>query len=104
MLRWCAWRIITYTFIPACTHVGTTIGSYVGMNVIHRVWNTATNSLRGVVNVTLKRNRTYVVCKGEVLEIDPRKKYIIVGGEVKVVDSKTTESGENINNDWEIIK
>lgn len=86
MLGWIAYKVATYAFIPACTYIGTTIGTHVGLGLVGRIWRVATDKLRGVVNVTLKRSRTYIVHRGEVLEIDPRKRYIILRGELLVED------------------
>lgn len=78
MWFWIACKVASYAFIPACVWVGGNIG----LSVVNRVCCAAVDRLYGTVTITLKRAKIYVIHKGNAIEIDPQKRYIIVRGEV----------------------
>lgn len=86
MLGWITYKAVSYALIPACTWISATVCSHIGVKVANRVWSTAVNKLRGTSNITVKLSQIYIVYMGNIIEIDPGKKYTISRGEVIVED------------------
>lgn len=74
--------ISSYALIPVATYGGAAIGAQIGKTLASRAWDAMVNKVRGVVNLNLSVDRIYIILNGEVIELDPRKKYTIVRGEV----------------------
>lgn len=80
----------SYAIVPICgavaTHIGTYVGTYVGTQAVRRIYRAGVDKLRGSVTLTLRRSRIYIINHGTMIDIDPRKKYIIERGHIKVLD------------------
>jgi hypothetical protein len=91
--------VSSYIVLPVCGYVATQVGTYIGGQAIRSIYNTGVNKLRGVVNLTLKRSKIYIIYGGEPIEIDPRRKYIICRGEIKVIDGAADIIVSDIDSD-----
>ena len=94
-MDWVTYGVASYALAPACTWVGATVGVAVGKRIATRVWKAGVNKINNVVNYTLSTSRTYIIDKGKLIEIDPRKKYMISNGEVRVIT--------DAESDWTVI-
>jgi hypothetical protein len=94
-MDWITYGVASYAIAPACTWVGATVGVAVGKKIATKVWKAGKDKLNHVVNYTLSITRIYIVNKGVLIEIDPRKKYMISNGEVRVIN--------DAESDWTLI-
>lgn len=101
MLGWFVYTVASYSIVPAATYLGATLSAKIGINIAGKIWKCVSDGVRGVVTVTLKKSRMYVVCRGEVIELDPRKKYTIVRGEVHVEENLTINMDPM--HDWQML-
>ncbi|QYB17404.1 hypothetical protein PV-S19_0040 [Pacmanvirus S19] len=85
---WISYKIITYAAIPACSWagvtVGTTVGAHVGKKIANNVMTATKNKISGKITIGVKKSGIYIINNGEIIEVNPRKKYIIEKGKISI--------------------
>ncbi|SIP85753.1 Hypothetical protein PACV_36 [Pacmanvirus A23] len=89
IVGWISYKVIAYSFMPACAWagaaVGTTVGTHVGKRIANSVITTTKNKISGKTVITIKKSSTYIIVAGEIIEVNPRKKYIIEKGKLSII-------------------
>ena len=69
---------VRYAVVPATTVVAAQAGQVALRSTLRRAYE----AVRGTFAPTLRRDRTYIVDRGVVIEVDPRRRYVVAGGRV----------------------
>ena len=55
-----------------------------GLQFLGRLWSAGINKVRGVMNITVHTDKTYIIHRGRIIIVDPKKTYTVTGDEVRI--------------------